>query len=475
MAVAGSAPEHAHWSSRAGFVLAAVGSAVGLGNLWRFPTEAGANGGGAFVLVYILCIALIGLPLLLSETLIGRHGQRNAVASTVSLAHQSHASGGWAALAWLGMIASFMVLTFYSVVAGWVLHFIGQSGMDWLSALFDGRPLAGAFAEATTEEIQALMPTLFGDPVRMVAMHAIFAVITVAVVARGVNRGIEAAATWLMPAFFILLVGITVYGLFTGAPGEAARFLFTPDFSQALQPQVLNAALGQAFFSLSLSGGIMITYGAYTRRDTHLGKTSTMIAVADTSVAIIAGLAIFPIVFAVGLDPAAGPTLMFQTLPTAFHAMPAGALIALLFFILAFFAALTSSISLLEVTVAWLTERFGVGRFAASVSLGVSFFAIGLLSVFAFNIWADHRPLAFVPGFEEANWFDVFDGVTGRILLPLAGLVTAIFIGWIADRKLVDSETGLSPSGLLPVWRFLIAWLCPMAVALILVTSLFPS
>lgn len=475
MVAATETPDHAHWSSKMAFVLAAVGSAVGLGNLWRFPAEAGANGGGAFVLVYILCVALIGAPLLLSETIIGRHGQRNAVDSTVLLAHQSRSSGGWAALAWFGMLASFLVLTFYSVVAGWVLYFIGATAADWFGALVSGQPLAGAFADGTVEEIQDIMPTLFADPVRLLAMHFIFACLTIYVVARGVNRGIEKAAIWLMPAFFILLVIITIYSLFTGDVAAAVSFLFAPDFSRVLDPAVLNSALGQAFFSLSLGSAIMITYGAYASQDTNLSRTSGMIAAADTSVALIAGLAIFPIVFAVGLDPAAGPTLMFQTLPSAFHTMPAGALVALLFFILVFFAALTSSVSLLEVVVAWLSERFGVPRPMAALLVGASFFLVGLFAVFAFNIWEHHRPLSFVPGFEDANWFDVFDGVTGRILLPLSGLITALFVGWVADRRLVDPETGLGGTGLLPVWRFLVAWLCPAAVGLILVFSLFPQ
>ena len=475
MVAAASGAGHAHWSSRAAFILAAVGSAVGLGNLWRFPSEAGANGGGAFVLIYIVCVALIGAPLLLSETIIGRHGQQNAIGSTVALAHQSRASGGWAALAWFGMIAAFFVLTFYSVVAGWVLYYIGVTGIDWAGAVAGGQPFAGAFADSSVDEISGMMPALFEDPVRMTAMHFIFAAITIFVVARGVNQGIEKAATWLMPAFFVLLVLITIYAGVTGDFGAAASFLFSPDFSRVLEPQVLNSALGQAFFSLSLGSAIMITYGAYAGQDTNLGRTSAIIAAADTSVAIIAGLAIFPIVFAVGLDPAAGPTLMFQTLPSAFHSMPAGALIAFLFFVLVFFAALTSSVSLLEVATAWLTERFGLRRAPAALLLGAGFFLIGLFSVFAFNIWSDHRPLAFLPGFEEANWFDAFDGVTGRILLPLSGLITALFIGWIADRKLVDPESGLAPGGLLPVWRFLVAWLCPLAVGLILLFSLFPQ
>lgn len=466
--------EQARWSSKAAFVLAATGSAVGLGNLWRFPTETGSNGGGAFVLVYILCVALIALPLLLSETLIGRHGQRSTVASAAYLARQSGASPAWSLMAILGLIANTAILTFYCVVAGWVVYFIGTSGADLLAAISAGAPLRGAYADQSVPQIQQMMPTLFADPVLLIAMQLSVVVVTVLIVARGVKGGIEAAAVWLMPAFFILLVGITIYAGITGDFAAAVAFLFTPDFERALQPGVISAALGQAFFSLSLGGGAMIAYGAYASRDMNLARTSGTIAVADTSVALIAGLAIFPIVFSVGMTPDAGPTLMFQTLPAAFHAMPGGAIVGFLFFVLALFAALTSSVSLLEISVGWVTEKFGLSRVRASVILGVLVFLGGLVSALSFNLLADQRPLAGVPGFEDATWFDAVDGVTGRLLLPLSGLITAIFIGWVADRKLVDAETGLTGAKL-ALWRFLVAWLCPLGVAAILVIGLFPG
>ncbi|MFN3514672.1 MAG: sodium-dependent transporter [Phenylobacterium sp.] len=470
-----SAPGQAHWSSRAAFVLAAVGSAVGLGNLWRFPSEAGANGGGAFVLIYVLCVALIGAPLLLAETLIGRHGQRSTIGSAAILAKQSGASSGWAALAVIGLIANFLILTFYSVVAGWVLYYVATSLGDVAGAVASGQPFAGAYAGLTTEQVRAQMPDLFADPGKMLIFHAVFAIITTFIVARGVKSGIEVAAVWLMPAFFLLLIGITAYSAVVGDLAAAAAFLFQPDFQRAIQPQVLNSALGQAFFSLSLGGGAMVAYGAYASRETNLSSSAGTIAFADTAVAIVAGLAIFPIVFSVGLSPDAGPTLMFQTLPAAFHSMPGGALVALAFFVLAFFAAVTSSVSLLEIGVGWVMERFKLGRVLTSSLLGLGFFLIGLVSLFSFNIWADQRPLPFLPGFENATWFDAIDGVTGKLLLPLSGLITAIFIGWVADKKLVDPETGLRPGRFLPLWRALIAWVCPLAVALILLFGLFPQ
>lgn len=469
-----AAPGQARWSSKAAFVLAATGSAVGLGNLWRFPTEAGSNGGGAFVLLYILCVVLIALPLLLAESLIGRHGQRSTIASTAYLARQSGASPAWSLLAVIGLIANTAILTFYCVVAGWVVYFIGTSAVDLIGAVGAGEPLRGAYGEQSVDQIQQMMPTLFANPVLLVGLQLAFVVVTVWIVARGVKGGIEMAATWLMPAFFFLLIGITIYAAIIGDFAAAMAFLFTPDFERALQPGVLSSALGQAFFSLSLGGGAMIAYGAYASRETNLGQTSGMIAFADTAVAIIAGLAIFPIVFSVGMEPNAGPTLMFQTLPAAFHAMPGGAIVGLLFFVLALFAALTSSVSLLEISVGWVTEKFGVSRVKASFWIGVLVFLIGLLSALSFNVLADQRPLAFVQGFENATWFDAIDGVTGRLLLPLSGLITAIFIGWVADRKLVNAETGLK-GGALTAWRFLVAWLCPLAVAAILVIGLFPQ
>lgn len=473
--MAGAAPSgQAHWSSKTAFVLAATGSAVGLGNLWRFPTEAGTNGGGAFVLLYVLCVVLIAAPLLLSETLIGRHGQRSTIGSAVALARQSGASPAWSALAVIGLIANTLILSFYCVVAGWVVYFIGTSGMGLIEAISGGQALAGAYPEQSPDSIRDMMPTLFANPGLLIGMQSIFVILTVLIVARGVKGGIEAAAVWLMPAFFFLLIGITIYAAVTGDFARAINFLFTPDFSRITEPGVLSSALGQAFFSLSLGGGAMIAYGAYASKDTNLGSTSGTIAFADTAVAIIAGLAIFPIVFSVGLQPDAGPTLMFQTLPTAFHLMPAGAIVAFAFFLLAFFAALTSSVSLLEISVGWITERFGVSRSAASWGMGVLIFVLGVLSALSFNLLADQRPIPFIPGFENAGWFDAFDGITSKLFLPLSGLITAVFVGWVADKKIVNAETGLT-GGALSMWRFLIAWLCPVAVTAILVIGMFPQ
>ena len=478
MAQAGTGTAHeaedgGGWSSRTAFILASVGAAVGLGNIWRFPTLAGENGGGAFVIVYLACVVLIGLPLMLSEFIVGRAGKSDAVGSVARVAEQSSVSRRWSLFGGLEILTGFLILSFYSVVAGWVIHYVWLSGGDFLGNLFAGDPLGTAFQGESREAVQGRLDALFKNVVTLLVCHALFMAATIWIVASGVGDGIEKAATWLMPAFFVLLVGITIYGAFTGAFAEAVAFLFTPDWS-SLTPTSVNAALGQAFFSLSLAAGGLITYGAYVGRDVRLGPTAGMITFADTLVALTAGLMIFPIVFAVGLDASAGPTLIFQSLPVAFQTMPGGGLIGLLFFVLIFFAALTSSISLLEGPVAWAIDRFGWSRPAAAMGIGFVAFALGVLCALGFNVLEDVRPLGFWSIFAEAGILDALDGVTGKIMLPLAGLLLAIFVGWRADRRLVEEQSGLT-GGAFVLWRFLVAWVAPIAVGLILLFGLFPG
>lgn len=471
VATAGSPREG--WSSRSAFILAAIGAAVGLGNLWRFPTLAGENGGGAFVLFYIGCVFLLGLPLLLAEVFIGRAGQSDAVGSIRNVAAQSGVSTRWSLFGGLGALAAFLIVSFYSVVAGWVLYYVGVFGMDLLQAVLAGDPFRGALQGESQEVISGRMGNLFASPGLLLTMHLLFMGATLFTVARGVSGGIEKAATWLMPAFFVLLLGITIYGAVVGDVGEAAAFLFTPDWSK-LTPEVMNAALGQALFSLSLGVAGIITYGSYIQEGTKLGSTAAAIAIADTGVALLAGLMIFPIVFAVGLDPAAGPTLVFQTLPFAFEAMPAGSLIGFLFFILILVAAITSSISLLEVPTAWGVGEMGWSRHKSALIFGAGAFAIGVFCLLGYNVLADVRPLGFWSIFAETDILDTVDGFTGKIMLPLGALLASLFIGWRADRRLLETTTGLS-KGMFMIWRFLLAWICPLAVTIILVTGLFPS
>ncbi|NNC47668.1 MAG: sodium-dependent transporter [Sphingomonas sp.] len=484
-AAMGSATANENWSSRFAFIMAAVGSAVGLGNLVRFPAEVGANGGGAFVIFYIFCVVLIGAPVLLSETLIGRHGQSSAVGSVKKVARESGASEWWAVAAGVGMLGAFLILTYYSVLAGWIVYFIGVFTGDLVSNIASGSLLAGALDGQSVEEVQGILPALQADAGTMLTMHAIFMAVTIFVVARGVHGGIEKVAVWLMPTFFVLILGITIYGAFTGAFGAALEFLFNFDASRLLDPTVQLSALGQALFSLSLGSALMITYGAYASRDTDLAKSSGLIASADTSVAIVAGLAIFPIVFAAMAPDAlagvlagdvpveGGLGLLFISLPVAFQTMPAGSIIGFLFFIMVFFAALTSAVALLEASVSWAIRRFNVSRVIATIVLGLTVFAIGAWASFSFNSQADFQPLDFMI-FSGQPVFGIIDELTAKILLPVSALLVSIFVGWIADQRLIDSENGLD-GGLHKFWRFLVRWLCPIVITAILITGIFPG
>jgi len=465
MAAAGSSG-HENWSSRTAFILAAVGSAVGLGNMWRFPAEAGENGGGAFVLFYIFCVLLIGLPVLLSEVLIGRHGQASAPESMKRVARDSNASEGWGALGSMAVFAAFLILSFYCVVGGWVVYYIGVFASD----LFQTGVVGGAFEGRAAEDIEGLLPGLFGNGPLMIGLNLGFLAVTVFFVARGVTSGIEWVAVYLMPLFFVLFLAITIYGAFTGNFGDAVSYLFTFDASK-LTGEVMLAAVGQAFFSLSLGVAGMMTYGAYANRNTNLGETSGIIAGADTAVALLAGLAIFPIVFAAGLSASAGPGLMFQSLPIAFQTMPMGSLIGLLFFTMIFFAALTSSVSLLEAPTAYVRDKFSLARPVATVIVGVGAAIFGVLSSLSFNEMAEFYPLGFIPLFAETNFFDTLDGVTAKLFMPIGAILTCIFVGWIADARLIDDENGLD--GLLhQMWRILVRFVCPIVLTLILIAGL---
>lgn len=464
----GAAPREG-WSSRTGFILAAVGAAVGLGNLVRFPAEAANNGGGAFVLFYISCILLIGLPVLLSETLIGRHGQSGAVESVRRVAEDSQASKWWGGIAGLGVTAAFMILAFYCVIGGWVLYYIGL----FFSDIFTSGIIGGALTDMSVAEIEGIFPSLQQDGFLMSVLDVIFVGITLFFVARGVSGGIEKASVVLMPAFFLLLIGITIYGAFTGAFSEALGYLFTFDSSKLTGP-VMLAAVGQAFFSLSLGVAGMITYGSYVGRDVNLAGTSAVIAFADTSVALIAGLCIFPIVLAAGLTSDGGLGLMFDTLPHAFQSMPFGTLIGLAFFVMVGFAALTSSISLMEVPTAWAIDRFGLGRTTTASIIAIAAAVLGVISAYSFNALADFHPLGFIPLFEGEGMFSALDSVTAKLFMPIGALLVSIFIGWVADRRLTDDENGLS-GGLHHFWRFLVRWLCPLALTAILIVGIFPE
>ena len=493
----GTAGEGVHWSSRAAFILAAIGSAVGLGNLWRFPYVAGENGGGAFVLFYVVCVILIGLPVLVAELFIGRRGGMSAVGSVVKIAKAEGRSPLWSIQSWLGMIGAFIILTFYSVIAGWVLAYVVMIGGDLIAAIASdgaGGLTAGAFAGQTDEQVRAKLGELLSDPTRMIIYHGLFMVLTVGIVARGVQGGIETAVTILMPAFFVLLLILFGYAVVTGDRAQGIDFLLGVRLGDAeladgtirrgllhgiQDGSVISAALGQAFFSIGLGSALMATYGAYMRSDQDLPRSARLIAIADTGVGIIAGLAIFPIVFAMGLAAGAGPTLMFQTLPLAFHGMPGGGVFGIMFFLLAFFAAITSSIALLETSTKWVDEQSkSDNRWKSAAVIGFIIFLIGVANALSqvptvgangedqATFWNTWKPADGIAIFQGMVLLD-FLSATTDIILPLSGLVASIFAGWIVSTSTAREAIGFKSEIWFKRWRFLIRWVCPVGIFMV--------
>jgi NSS family neurotransmitter:Na+ symporter len=444
----------AHWSSRWAFILAATGSAVGLGNIWKFPYIAGESGGGAFVLIYLLCVLSIGLPLMMAEIMLGRRAQRNPVEAMALLARESGASPAWRAVGVIGVITGVLILSFYSVVAGWMLDYLVLGA-------------GGGFAGLDPAAAQSRLDALLGDPQRMLLWHSVFMLMTAAIVGGGVAHGLERANKLLMPALFTILLVLLAYGLIWGEAGRAATFLFHADFVK-ITPGVMLAAMGQAFFSLSLGMGSMMVYGSYLKRDTSIVRAGVAVAAMDTVVALLAGLAIFSIVFAHGLEPAAGPGLVLQTLPIAFGDMAGGALVGSLFFLLLVFAAWTSSIALLEPVTAWVTENTRLKRPRASALLGAAAWLLGVAVLLSFNAWSEVKLFGL-------GIFDALDYLTSNILLPLGGLLVAVFAAWVMKSSHSRQELGLEAT-IYAIWRSALRYVVPVAIVLIFLqlTGLLP-
>ena len=445
---------HGQWTNRTVFILAATGSAVGLGNIWKFPYIAGENGGGTFVLVYLLCIALIGIPIMMAEIMLGRRGKQSPINTMLALAKDEGRNPGWVWLGWMGVLAGFLILSYYSVIAGWAMSYVFRTA-------------GGMFIGVTADGVNSIFTDLVTDPERLLAWHTIFMVMTMAVVARGVKHGIEKAVTFLMPLLFGLLIIIVIYSMTTGYFMEGVRFLFTPG---EISGKAILIAMGHAFFTLSLGMGAIMVYGSYLSRKHSIVQASILIALADTVVALLAGLAIFPIVFANGLEPGAGPGLIFQTLPIAFGHMQAGTLVGVVFFTLLVFAAWTSAISLIEPAVAYMVENKGYNRIYASVWIGVLTWLVGLGTVFSFNIWKD-KTLTIPYIFEKLTFFDTLDYLTANIMLPLGGLFIALFAAWIMKESSTREELDTYP-WLYKIWNFLTSFITPLAVIVVFLKAI---
>ncbi len=431
------------WKNRWTFMLATAGSAIGLGNIWKLPYMIGVNGGSAFVLVFIVCILFVGIPLMMTEILLGRRAQQNPLNAMQTLAKEANSSSRWRYIGGMGMLAGVLILGFYSVIGGWVLTYISYSAQN-------------SFSGITAAQSSENFATLLASPFTLFFWHTIFMMMTMGVVAKGVNSGLEKANNFLIPALFAILLILLGYSMSVGDIGTAASFMFKPDFSK-ITPVAVLSALGHAFFSLSLGMGSVMVYGSYLKRDVSIARTTIYIALLDTTLGLLVGLAIYSLVFVNHLEPNAGPGLIFQTLPIAFGHMPWGNLIGTLFFMLVGFAAWTSAISLVEPTIAWIVENTQIKRFHACLMLGIIIWLIGISVLLSFNLWKDVK-IIFGLGI-----FDTLDKLTSTIFLPLGGLLMALFAGYFMKKHHVQEELDLNNTSF-GLWKTANNIIAPIAI-----------
>ena len=430
---------HPIWSNRWTYILATTGAAVGLGNIWKFPYIAGENGGGAFVLMYLLCILLLGLPIMIAEVMLGRKGRANPVHAMLAQAKSAGLSKGWSFIGIMGVAAGIMILMYYSVVAGWSLEYVFQSATS-------------SYMGKTPTDVAAGFGVFAQDTTRQLIWHTLFITVTGCIVGLGVTRGIGNAVNILMPILFLLLLMLLWYAYKNGEFMRGLTFMFSADFSKLTGDSLLTA-MGHAFFTLSLGMGTIMVYGSYMPESQSIPGASVTVAFLDTLIALIAGMAIFPLVFASGLEPGSGPGLLFETLPIAFSDMWGGAFFGTGFFVLVSIAALSSSISLIEPGIAWL-EKLGVTRIAATVGLALLCWIGGVASIFSSEV------------------FDTLDFITANIMLPLGGLLIAIFVGWKLGYTRVRKEVTGVNNGLFNVWFVVLRFITPIGVIVVFYESI---
>ena len=446
------------WSSNLMFMAAAIGSAVGISNVWKFTYVAGENGGGAFVLVYVAAIAFVALPALIAEFLVGRRGGAGVVKTMDNLAEREGIPRAWRWYGQMAALGAFIALSFYSVVAGWTIDYFYHA-------------TTAGFTGITPDQSSAELGRLMGSPGRMIVSQLIFLGLTAITVAAGVRRGLENVLRWLTPALFVILFALLIYAMIEGDFAAGARFLFVPDFSR-LNSQTVLMAVGQAFFSLGIGLGVLLTIGAYMDRKSSIVKSALVVAVADGGVALIAGLAIFPIVFAHGLSPAEGPGLIFETLPIAFGQMPGGAFLGPLFFVLMALAALTSAITILECVVATVEDYSGMSRPRIVVVVVSLLWLAGLGTVFSFSSLENFHPLGFLTAFAERNIFETLDYIVSNFMMPMGGVLIAVLAGWGLKKSSTLDELRVDDGLLYKTWRLLVRLVVPAAILLVFVVNL---
>ena len=437
-----------HWGSKVGFVLAAAGSAIGLGNIWMFPYVTGENGGAAFVVIYLVAVLLLGLPIMIAELVIGRHTGKDPVGAFKTMLGGT----GWEIVGYMGVLAGFLILSFYSVVGGWTLGYIVKSITGVVTTLKSTDAASTMFKEYTA------------DTGSMILYHFLFIFFCVIIVIRGIQNGIERASKILMPLLFLLLVALIIRGVTMEGGLKGVAFFLKPDFTKITTDSVLKA-LGQSFFSLSLGMGAMITYGSYLSKEDKILHSALWIVVLDTFIAILAGLAIFPAVFAMGLDPKGGPGLIYHVIPTVFSNMNYGSIFATLFFVLLFIAALTSGISLLEVTVAYITDEKGWSRKKAVLVFGFIIFLIGIPAGLSFGVMQD------VKIFLGNTFFDFLEKLTSNYMLPIGGFFIAISLGWKygLDKTIHELDPDTKFISLKELWAFFIKFVSPVLVLVVFI------
>ncbi|MDD2586959.1 MAG: sodium-dependent transporter [Syntrophomonadaceae bacterium] len=442
-------PARDQWVTRMGFILATVGSAVGLGNLWRFPYVAGQNGGGAFLFVYLLMVILLGCTVTLAELTLGRHTQLNALGAYRKLRKK------WAWVGGMGIFAALIIMFYYSVVGGWVLKFVVAA-------------CTGQFTSNDPAVCGQFFANFASSAVEPIIYTAIFLLATAMIVYRGVSSGIEKASKVLMPLLFLFIVVLVIRSVTLPGASTGLAYFLVPDFS-AINGKTILTAMGQVFYSLSLGMGIMVTYGSYLDKQSNMVKSSIIVPMLDTLAAVLAGLAILPAVFVFGFSPDSGPGLMFSTLPAVFSQMPLGQIFAILFFVLVFFAALTSTISLLEVVVTYLIDEKKFSRRKSAILATTVIFIFTIPASLSMGPWAD---IHFLPGM---GFFSAVDYLSSNILLPIAGFLLCIFIGWVwgVDKAIYEiTNEGSLEFKLAPVWAFLIKYVAPIAILLIFINAL---
>ncbi len=456
--MAGPASSGEQWSSQWGFLLAAVGFAVGMGNIWRFPYVLGENGGSAFLFIYLAFALGIGLPLLITELTIGRRGGRSASGSIEAVSAETGIRKGWGRVGSLGVFCAFVILSYYTVISGWTLDYFVRAA-------------SGDLENITASGSKSMWNSLMANPVRLIFWNTVVHIIIVLIIRRGVQAGIERAVKVLMPALFVTLIVMVIYGVVAGDMAAAMKYLLEPDFSKVTFGTAMSA-IGQAFFSIGIGMGSLIVFGSYMPKDFSIPRSATIVIFLDTGVALLAGFAIFPLVFAYNLDPSSGTGLIFETLPLAFGQMPGGRIFGSIFFVLLISAAISSCLGLAEGVVSWIDAHWGIKREKGALLTVGAGWVLGLLSIMSLGDWSEFYPLDFIPAFAGQTIFVAFDFLAANILLLFGGLLLSVYFGWLVPKRIKLEELGVADGLFFGFWRTMLRFIIPPVLLVILVMGL---